>query len=201
MPAKKSAPKRGGSSRAALGENMKHRAESGGHRAANFSAAPQRPGGHGCSAEHREGTRAGQHALAKHVAVQGHLSRVSRSTSQRRSRHDWCDLKIEVLPAVPVVRHSDCSTRFPKERSMGPRRDGLSLRQADCAGAVGIGPGFAMDANMMLACTNMAAAGTCSPSFTSRSVPMSCRFPTGPCRHSRWAGSRKPVAKAEDLQD
>lgn len=28
------------------------------------------------------------------------------------------DLKIEVLPAVPSCRHSDCSMRFPKERSM-----------------------------------------------------------------------------------
>ena len=94
----------------------------------------------------------------------------------------------------------------PARRRLGgharrrPRRDRLSLRQADGAGAVGLGPRLRRwTPTCCWRGTNTAAARSCSRSSTSRSAPTSCRSPTDRCRRSRSAGSRSPSPTSTTL--
>ncbi len=62
------------------------------------------------------------------------------------------DLKIEVLPAGAVVPRVRAARRgVERHARRRPRRARLPLRQEHRARAVGIGPGFGMDGNMLLA--------------------------------------------------
>ena len=71
------------------------------------------------------------------------------------------------------------------------RRAGLSLRQADRAGAVGLRPGLRRwTPTCCCPGTSTAAARSCSTRSSPRSAPTSCRSRTGRCRPSRSAGTR-----------
>ena len=92
-----------------------------------------------------------QHALAEHLAGEGHLPRVRARLRQEGQRHDrrrpedrgaarrarWC-------------RPSACSTRSPRARSTAATACSSTTTARDRARAVGLGPGFGMDANMLL---------------------------------------------------
>ncbi len=72
-----------------------------------------------------------------------------------------------------------------------PRRARLPLRQADRAGAVGLGPGLRHGRQHAAGLAQVRRRqGAARRSSTPRSAPTSCRSPTARCRRSRSAGSR-----------
>ncbi len=87
--------------------------------------------------------RPDQHALAEHVAVQGHFPRIRPRLRQEGQRHDR--RRPEDRGAAggrrgAGLRPARCRLQGRARRR--PWRAGLSLRQADRAGAVGLRPGL-----------------------------------------------------------
>ena len=101
------------------------------------------------------------------------------------------DLKIDVLPAgavVPAFQLLDAVSKGVLDGGHGVlvyhygKQTALALW--------GSGPGYAMDANMLLSWHNYGGGKELLTSSMPRSAPTSCRSPTGRCRPSRSAGSR-----------
>ena len=95
----------------------------------------------------RAGGRAGagpdQHALAEHLAGQGYFPRIRARLRQEGKRHD----RRRPQDRGASRRRRGARLRPARRRLEGharwrPRRAGLSLRQAERAGAVGFGPGL-----------------------------------------------------------
>ncbi len=134
------------------------------------------------------------HALAEHLAHQGHFPRVRPRLCQEGKRHDR---------RGPQDRGAAGRRRGAGLRSAGrgvqgharrrPRRAGLPLRQAECPVPVGIQP--VLSAWMPTCCspgTSTAEARPCSkrrmtPSAPTWSLSSTDRWPPSP-----WAGSRSP---------
>ena len=133
-----------------------------------------------------------QHALAEHLAVEGHLPRIRARLRQEGQRHDRRRPQDRGAAGrrrgagVPPARRG-----LEGHARRRPRRARLSLRQADRAGAVGLGPGLTpWTPTCCSPGTSTAAARSCSTRSTPRSAPTSSRSRTGRCRPSRSAGSR-----------
>ena len=139
----------------------------------------------------RQGARPHQHALAEHLAVEGHLPRIRARLRQEGQRHDR---------RRPQDRGAAGGRRGaglrPARRGLEgharrrPRRARLSLRQADtrsrCGDRVRPSP---WTPTCCWPGTNTAAARSCSPSSMRRSARTSSRSRTDRCRPSRSAGS------------
>ena len=94
-------------------------------------------------ARRRPGAGPDHHALAEHLAVEGHLPRVRARLRQEGQRHD----RRRSQDRGAASRRRGAGLRPARRGVQGharrrPRRAGLSLRQADGAGAVGLGPGL-----------------------------------------------------------
>ena len=79
----------------------------------------------------------------EHLAVEGYLPRIRLDYAKKVNDMTGGDLKIEVLPAGAVVP----AFGLPRSRVQGDagwrlRGSRLSLRQAKCAGTVGVRPGL-----------------------------------------------------------
>ena len=100
-------------------------------------------GGDRGRAERRQGAGPDQHALAEHLAVEGHLPRIRARLRQEGQRHD----RRRPQDRGAAGRRRGAGLRPARRGLEGharrrPRRARLSLRQADRAGAVGLGPGL-----------------------------------------------------------
>ena len=100
-------------------------------------------GGDRGRAQRRHGAGPHQHALAEHLAVEGHLSRIRARLRQESQRHDR---RRPQDRGAARGRRRACvrPARRGLERNARrrPRRARLPLRQADRARAVGIGSGL-----------------------------------------------------------
>ena len=107
------------------------------------------------------------------------------------------ELKIEVLPAgavVPAFGLLDAVSQGHARRR--PRRARLSLRQADGAGALGLGPGLrAWTPTCCWPGTNTAAARSCSQKLYASIGANVVSFPYGPMPTQPLGWFKKPVAK------
>ena len=139
-----------------------------------------------------QGAGPDQHALAEHLAVEGHLPRVRARLRQEGQRHD----RRRPQDRGAAGRRGRAGLRAARRGVEGharrrPRRARLSLRQADRAGAVGLGPGLRHGRQHAAGLAQVRRRqGAARRSSTPRSAPTSCRSRTGRCRRSRSAGSR-----------
>jgi len=111
------------------------------------------------------------------------------------------ELKIEVLPAgavVPAFGLLDAVSKGTLDG--GHRRARLSLRQAERAGAVGLGPAFGMDANMLLAWHKYGGGKQLLEKLYNSISANVVSFPYGPMATQPLGWFKKPITKMEDFK-
>ena len=146
----------------------------------------------GSSARDRPANGADFDALAEHMAVEGHLPRIRARLRQEGQRHD----RRRPEDRGASGRRGRARLRTARSRLEGdagrrPWRARLPLRQADGAGAVGLGPclcdGRQHAAGLAQIWRRQRASGQ---ALRLESAPMCSPSPMGRCRRSRSAGSR-----------
>jgi len=109
------------------------------------------------------------------------------------------DLKIEVLPLAPWCPRSACSMRYPRACSTRPWRARLITTASRTALALwGSGPGYRMDANMLLSWHKYGGGKELSPSCMHRSA-RTVFVPYGPMRRNARL-VQEPITKVDDLK-
>ena len=143
-----------------------------------------------------------QHALAEHMAVEGHLPRIRARLRQEGQRHDRRRPQDRGAArrrrgaGIPIARRG-----LQGRARRRPRRAGLSLRQADRAGAVGLRPGLRRwTPTCCCPGTSTAAARNCSNEiFTSIGANV-VSFPYGPMPTQPLGWYKKPITKVDDFK-
>ena len=142
-----------------------------------------------------------QHALAEHLAVQGHLPRIRPRLRQEGQRHDRRrsqDRGAAGRRRGSRLRPARCGVQGHARRR--PWRAGLSLRQADRAGAVGFGPGLCHGRQHAAAWHKYGGGKELLAKLYASIGANVVSFPYGPMPTQPLGWFKKPITKAEDLK-